>query len=206
VPTAGNHEYPDPRITPPENHRLTKLWPLHFNLPPNGPIGLNNTCYYFHYQTALFIVLNGNEKLDIQAQWLDHLLETTDPAWIIVSIHQPMYSTSKRRNVTRYQDIFVPIFDRHGVDLVLQGHDHAYSRTFPLKNHRKTKENEPGTVYLMTITGPKSYPVSARYTHLFAKTLTGRQCFQSIQIDSTRLLVKSFDRSGTVFDSFKIQH
>ena len=27
----------------------------------------------------------------------------------------------------------MPIFDKHHVDLVLQGHDHAYLRTYPLR-------------------------------------------------------------------------
>ena len=32
------------------------------------------------------------------------------------------------------QDLFVPILDKYRVDLVLQGHDHTYSRSARLKN------------------------------------------------------------------------
>jgi acid phosphatase type 7 len=47
VPVPGNHEYPDPRITPPGDRQITPLWRPHFTLPDNGPPGLEETVYYF---------------------------------------------------------------------------------------------------------------------------------------------------------------
>lgn len=205
APVAGNHEYPDPRIVPKEMRTLTPLWQAHFNLPPNGPKGLDQSCYFFTYQTLLFVVLNGNEKLETQARWLETVLEKNRLPWVIVSFHQPVYATSKRRDRTRYQEIFVPVLDKFGVDLVLTGHHHAYTRTFPLKNHEPVKETEKGTVYLMSVTGPKTYPVSPRYAHLFAKASHGRQLFQSIQVEQEKMTVQTFDLSGNVFDQVEIR-
>ena len=37
----------------------------------------------------------------------------------------------------RSRDAWVPVFDRHHVDLVLQGHDHAYLRTYPMRGGRR---------------------------------------------------------------------
>jgi acid phosphatase type 7 len=201
---AGNHEYPHPRQIKTGERKITKLWQPHFNLPQNGPKGLEQTCYHFEYQGVFFLVLNGNEKLEEQARWMERILRTNKLSWIIVAIHQPIYSTSKKRNVTIYQNLFAPIFDRFGVDLVLQGHDHAYSRTFPLKNHEKTKPGEKGTIYLMSITGPKSYPIDSRYAHLFAASTVDKQLFQSVRVEPKKIEVKAFDLSGKIFDTFEL--
>ncbi|MEA2061102.1 MAG: hypothetical protein U9P10_11475 [Thermodesulfobacteriota bacterium] len=79
VLTAGNHEYPDPRITPPEQHRITPFWHPQFTLSENGPIGLEETAYYFAWQGAFFVVLNGNEKLEEQG-CMDGILSVKKPA------------------------------------------------------------------------------------------------------------------------------
>jgi 3',5'-cyclic AMP phosphodiesterase CpdA len=57
--------------------------------------------------------------------------------WIIVILHKPLYS-SLTSHIQEYivRDKFQPIFDKYGVDLVLQGHNHFYDRTLPLQfNH-----------------------------------------------------------------------
>lgn len=200
LPVAGNHEYPDPRIVPKEKRFLTRLWQPQFHLPDNGPTGLEESCYWLEYQDVLMVVLNGNEKLTEQAAWLSSLLEKNRSRRKIVSMHQPVYSTSTRRNITVYQELFVPVFDRFGVDLVLQGHDHAYSRTYPLKNHKKAGPGEKGTVYIMSIAGPKAYEVDPRYSSLFAKTASGKQWFQEVKIKSNAIVVKTFDLAGNTED------
>ncbi|HJT83147.1 MAG TPA: metallophosphoesterase [Nitrososphaeraceae archaeon] len=54
--------------------------------------------------------------------------------WIIVMLHKPLYS-SLSSHIQEYivRDKFQPIFDKYGVDLVLQGHNHFYDRTLPLQ-------------------------------------------------------------------------
>jgi len=54
--------------------------------------------------------------------------------WIIVILHKPLYS-SLSSHIQEYvvRDKFQPIFDKYGVDLVLQGHNHFYDRTLPLQ-------------------------------------------------------------------------
>ena len=44
-----------------------------------------------------------------------------------------MYSPlSKQFEEYIIRDKYQPIFDKYGVDLVIQGHNHIYSRTLPL--------------------------------------------------------------------------
>jgi len=201
----GNHEYPDKRFVKGADYRLFHLWRPHFTLPANGPAGLEETVYTLDYQGTRLVMLNGNERLADQARWLERVLSQTPQNWTIAAIHQPVYSTGKRRNRKNLQQLFVPIFDRYEVDLVLQGHDHTYSRTVKLKNGARAAPDESGTVYVISVSGPKSYPVNPRYQALMAKTGTGRQLFQVIQVSPRRLQYEAFDAAGTLYDSFLLE-
>lgn len=201
----GNHEYPDKRFVKRPDYRLFHLWRPHFTLPGNGPAGLEETVYFIDYQGVRLVMLNGNERLEDQARWLDRVLADNPQIWTIAAIHQPVYSTGKWRDKTTYQRLFVPVFDRYAVDLVLQGHDHTYSRTFKLKNGTRTGTNEPGTIYVTSVSGPKSYPVNPRYHDLMEKTGTGRQLFQVIRVDAHHLKYESFDATGARYDAFALE-
>lgn len=193
VLVPGNHEYPDPRIIPRDERRITPLWRPHFTLPDNGPPGLEETAYSLTYQGVCLIILNGNEQIDTQAAWLETILSKNTAAWIIVAIHQPVYPISTRRHITRFQEAFVPIFDRFAVDLVLQGHDHGYARTVALKNHQPVTGKEKGTVYIISNSGPKFYPVSDRYDHIMARTGAREMLFHTIEVDHNTLRFTAFD-------------
>lgn len=205
VPVPGNHEYPDCRFIPPEECRMTPIWRQQFTLPENSLKGLEETVYSFTYQGALFIVLNGNEQIQQQAQWLETCLSKNKSTWIIVAVHQPMYSVSKKRDPKQFKQIFVPIFDRFSVDLVLQGHDHGYARTLPLKNNRPVIGNEKGTIYVISNAGPKFYTQSNRYDNLMEKTGAGKLLFQSIRVDKAILQFTAYDLSKKIFDTFDIR-
>ncbi|MCP4672343.1 MAG: phosphohydrolase, partial [Desulfobacula sp.] len=122
----------------------------------------------------------------------------------IIAIHQPVYSISKRRNNADFQELLVPVFDRFSVDLVLQGHDHGYSRTFPLKNNKPVSDKEKGTIYIISNAGPKFYPASSRYDHLMAKIGRRKLLFQSIRVDTDTLQYTSYNIMNKVFDTFTI--
>ncbi len=128
-----------PNVAIPGNHeqfkredgtrRLSHHWRTQFELPLNGPAGLEETCFTFVYHNTRFVALNSNEQLDVQAKWLDDLLEKDNSKWVICAFHHPIYSTAKDRDNPLLRATWKPIFDKHRVDLVLQGHDHSYGRT-----------------------------------------------------------------------------
>ena len=204
VLTPGNHEYPDPRVTPKDELHLTSLWRPQFTLPENGPKGLEETAFSFEYQGVCVVILNGNEQTSEQALWLETVLSKNQQMWTIVAVHQPVYSISERKNKTVFQDLFVPIFDKYGVDLVLQGHDHGYARTLSLKNHQPVSDKEKGTVYIISNSGPKFYPAGHRYDHLMAKTLSNSIWFQSIRVENNILKYTAYNMQREVVDAFEI--
>jgi hypothetical protein len=103
---------------------------------------------------------------------LDDLEKTSqnkDIDWIFVMMHKPMYSSiSKQLEEYIMRDKYQSIFDEYNVDIVLQGHNHIYTRTFPLSlnppniaqpivdkigNNKNTFTNPHGTIFLVVGTG-----------------------------------------------------
>ena len=56
------------------------------------------------------------------------VLADNDQRWTVVTFHHPVWSGAEGRNNPALREIWGPILEEHGVDLVLQGHDHTYGR------------------------------------------------------------------------------
>ena len=102
-----------------------------------------------------------------QIAWLTQDLaqasKTSD--WIVVNYHRPGYTSGSgdtHGGNSWVQDLWVPIFDDYHVDLVFNGHNHFYQRTFPIygglvpsnptvvDSDPSTYDNPDGTVYVIT--------------------------------------------------------
>ena len=107
--------------------------------------------YSFDYGDVRFIMLNtntlnANYKLcKDQYDWLVSQLESNDKKWIIVSMHHAMYAPHEWSSGNSFaydktkdglwvnlRDQLNGLFVEYGVDLVLQGHTHTYSYTYPM--------------------------------------------------------------------------
>ncbi len=126
--------------------------------------------------------------------------------WIFVIFHKPMYSSiSKQLEEYIMRDKYQQIFDKYNVDLVIQGHNHIYSRTLPLSfnsqqisepildqnidnsNNNGTFTQPNGIVYLVVGTGgdelyeitEKPYYVQNQYDKGFG--------FVDLKIDGKKL-------------------
>lgn len=206
IMAPGNHDYQSVRVSGrSERTKTLPLWRPQFTFPENGVAGLEETSYYVDYQGVRFVMLNSNEKLAEQAAWLDTLLSKNPNTWTIVSFHHPLYSTGRARDNRDTRNAFLPIFDKHHVDLVLQGHDHTYGRSHKLYQGRIVSVSEKGTVYIVSSCGPKFYPLNPLYRDLMAKMGEGLQLFQVITIDGSKLQCKTYTALGSIFDSFVLE-
>ena len=63
--------------------------------------------------------------------------------WIIVYSFRAFYSSNTTHpGLDELQDLYHPLFDKYGVDIVLQAHNHNYQRTYPL-NYNNTRTFTP---------------------------------------------------------------
>ncbi len=203
MPAVGNHEYLDKG---PQIYRGT------FDLPRNGPVGIDsNLVYAFEYSDAFIAVLDSNLGLydshlaKVQADWLDEALSRTRANWKFVTFHHPVHASHVSRENPQIGAAWGPIFDKHHVDMVLQGHDHAYLRTRPMRAGRPVASPGEGTVYVVSVSGEKFYEQNSReYT---AKGMTNLATYQTIDVtvNERRLTYRSFDRDGREVDSLVIE-
>lgn len=127
----------------------------HFLQPQNGIDSLKGTSFSFDYHDAHFVVLNSEYDYEAQAEWLESDLAATDRKWKIAVFHRGPYGSQYDTEIVRA--LWTPIFDRFDVDLVLNGHDHIYLRTFPMNGGSAVEPGE-GTVYVVGgSSGPKFY-------------------------------------------------
>jgi hypothetical protein len=76
-----------------------------------------------------------------QLGWLDQDLNRANQnrakvPFIVAFNHRGLYSTSQHAtdgDVLAARGALAPIFDKYGVDLVFNGHDHEYERSYPIK-------------------------------------------------------------------------
>ncbi|MCR5694354.1 MAG: metallophosphoesterase [Clostridia bacterium] len=92
--------------------------------------------YSYDYGFAHFVVLDSNDKGNAQIEWLKADLAATTAKWKIVMMHNGPYSTGDNSNNSSSNTLtekYAPVFSQYHVDLVLQAHDHTYSKTLPYK-------------------------------------------------------------------------
>ncbi|MDO5030060.1 MAG: metallophosphoesterase family protein [Corynebacterium sp.] len=154
-----------PMLTALGNHELmgdppAKNFQNHFTHPDNGPAALPDSTYFVDYQGVRFITLTSNNLfLGQQAKFLDEALSSNPNQWSVVMFHQPVYNATTKRITTTNLRYFGDILEKHNVDLVLNGHDHAYAR-----GHRTDNEvngENTGPVYMVSSSGSKFYEAEA---------------------------------------------
>lgn len=207
VATPGNHEYKlEPEVEGQARRSVvSKYWRPTFSFPENGPPGLEETVYWFDYQGVRFVMLNSNEQLETQVEWLKKTLQTNQNRWTIVAFHHPVYSSARGRDNEALRKLWKPVFDEYRVDLVLQGHDHSYARTglsVPENVGTGVNVKEGPTVYVVSVSGPKQYRVEER--PFFERAASGAQLYQIIHIDGDTLQYEARLADGKLYDAFQL--
>ena len=107
----------------------------------NAPAEAGQIVYSFDYGTVKFIILNlesARYSDDARAEQEAYLRQAVADAkengqWTIVGFHKSLYTGASHivdSDVVAARKFWSPIFSELDVDLVLQGHDHVYSRGF----------------------------------------------------------------------------
>lgn len=93
--------------------------------------------YSYDYGDAHFLCLDSNIYVDptdtaLQA-FIESDLAATDAAWKFVVYHHPAFNVGDDHYAEQHMRVLSPLFEKHGVDIVLHGHEHNYQRTSPLR-------------------------------------------------------------------------
>lgn len=167
VPAVGNHDADN-----------NSFW-QHFMLEKTNGHKTTGIYYSYDYGNVHFAVLDTNKTNDDdtsyiddeQLKWLDEDLgkaRENGAKWIIVNTHRGSYTVGEHASSDRYAGDdgmrlrLGGILEKHGVELVIQGHDHCPSVTKPIA---EGKASENGVIYINTgAAGSKSYEMGNNMT------------------------------------------
>lgn len=222
LPAPGNHDLHHAPGSSDAKSTLSvsPIWHMLFDLPDNGPDApeLKGQSYFMDYQGTRFVVLDvnvfANEAFDSQAKqrvwdaqviWLNKVLSNNPNHWTIVVQHQPLYAMAKGRDYQEMRAVLAPLYEKYGVDLVLQGHDHHYSRTHKIAQGRVVDPSAPGVIYTISVSGPKMYEVQEPNRKLMANVIEQTQCFQVIEVAPEALKYAAYSADGVIADGFELR-
>ena len=173
------------------NHDSSDLgYKYHFSIPNNDVTtpDLQTAAggdYWYMYKGVLFVVINSNaQSATKNPAHIDFVAKAVkanpNAKWRVVSYHHAIYSPAVHANdsdnVNR-RPSFTQGFSDLGINLVLQGHDHSYSRSYVLSNtgggadrqnpdeaqgQNNVFEGPGGVIYVTTnsASGSKYYPLT----------------------------------------------
>lgn len=217
----GNHEYSplrvgDSRRTGPSQGRDVALqWRSQFTLPLAEGLSesLHETVYHFDCRNVRVVVLNSNFGIEEQVAYLDRALRSSKADWNVVAFHHSVFAPAKNRDATPLRKALKPKLDRHSVDLVLQGHDHVYSRGHtPVRQLDDEAREAFQTLYVTSVSGPKMYTIPEgklegyrRHGFRPAVDAVRKQFFQVIRVDGGTLTYRAYTADAKLFDSATIR-
>jgi len=217
--SIGNHEY--------DSQPLLNLYMSRFNL--------TKQYYSFNYQNIHFLVMStelplvgiGSAEYNFVNKDLAKAASNPDINWIIVCYHKTSYSTPSRvPPFATFRDIYHPLFDKYHVDLVLQGHEHTYQRSYPLRynvnnssnpivvtdnnisannNNNNNFTNSQGRIFTIVGTaGARLFPLYGHAPYMATQYIGHGFLDITITNNGKTLSAKFYANDGSVKDQFTI--
>jgi 3',5'-cyclic AMP phosphodiesterase CpdA len=171
--SLGNHDRPE------------NVSYQHFNM--NG-----NRYYTYVRGNTRFLALDTTLLDKKQVEWIDAVLGGAREEWKIAYFHHPLYSNAARHGSSEDVRLLIePLFLKHGVNVVFQGHDHVYERLKPQK----------GIYYFVSGAAGQLRKGNMRPTEETASYFDQDQSFMLVEIAGASLHFQSISRTGKIVDS-----
>lgn len=213
--------------TVPGNHDNSGNYINHFNNPNHSP-DLGTTAaggnYYYTYGNTLFMMLNSNSTSTAEHKSFmqNAIAQNPDATWRIVVMHHSIYSSGPHSVTSAIQNrrsTLFPVMDELGIDVVLAGHDHAYTRTYQMIGNEPQKNqfissngdvlNPTGTLYITgnSASGSKYYSLNTSVQELYSavRSQVRVPTFSNVTVTENSFEITTY-RTDTmdVLDTYKI--
>lgn len=172
VPVLGNHE------------NNASVWYEAFGMPE---------WYSFDCGDAHFAVLDSNDwaarNFNVEAEWLKRDLEqnrerrTNNPEGpVFVSFHHPPYSSGTRHpgGWTDIRELWCPLLEESGVNMVFNGHVHSYQRYESNGVQYIIAATGGGLLYNLTEEKTEGYAASAVHELGYLRVTVDENCVTSV--------------------------
>jgi tartrate-resistant acid phosphatase type 5 len=160
-------------------------------------LGLPDLPYAKELPGVQLLFVDANRPDQAQADWLDARLREPGPRFRVVVFHQPAWSCSSHDSDEEVGRFWVPVFERHRVALILNGHDHNYQRFI----------SDAGVTYVVTGGGGKGLYRLDRCPEDTPRRVRGifRNHFTAVEVRARALTVTAVDAGGNVLDQAVIE-
>jgi 3',5'-cyclic AMP phosphodiesterase CpdA len=178
IPALGNHD-----VQSKEQDEIFK------------ELGRDSAWYVDQVGPVRVIVLDSNRVGNKeQLAWLRGVLGEKQPpgTWTIAAMHHPAYSAGDHGSTKSVQRLWVPLFEKADVPLVLAGHDHDYQRSKVLN----------GTTYIVSGGGAKLRPAGHKDFTAFSASVLH---YVDLLVYDDRLEGRAIGQDGDLIDSFTIK-
>lgn len=165
-----------------------------------------NHLWHFTYHNTDFVMLDSDRGIGFlwnQRQWLQQVLSASTSPHCIAMLHHPLYSVKRKNNNLEVRWMFDDLLREAAVDLVLQGHEHAYTHCTasdrPLTGHDCTYP----PLYVVSHCSPKNYRIHP--DHRFSPVLNDSRYYQVITVDDKAVTLKAYDANNDIMiDSVRV--
>ena len=203
APISGNHENYSLQWKPYRGDLYLNL----FDLPLNGPEGLQKQAYSYDYGDVHFSVIDTQQEelnewqpelIASQVSWLERDLAASDKKWksCWCTVICSAIRTADPMNWARH---FYQLFDRGNVDVVFSAHNHTYGRSAPFKNGNVASQ---GTIYISsgrsgdkTWAGSRSKPQEVAFDGVL-----DQPNYMKLTVNDGKLTVTSLKQDGKLID------
>ncbi len=193
-PCPGNHDYYETSCIP---YRA-----LH-SVPGETVQSQDQGRYYsFDWGNAHFVSLDTNDSLfeavhgsGDMLRWLEADLSASHKFWRIVMVHHSPYAEGAHSGEIEGKMIrehIGPILEKHAIPLVLNGHEHSYQRSIPIR----------GTTYITT--GGGGAPLHAVTPSPLTEKGVSEHHYLSVAIDGANLQLKALRADGSLLDTWEL--
>ncbi len=177
-----------------------------YSYPLNGPEGYKTENYSFDYGNAHFLIMGINAP-EIVEDWAYDDLQASDKTWKLGTYHFPIYPVMPEgQNDDGYPWLRKPIEDGR-LDILFEGHEHSFARTYPIKGDELFDKPSEGTVhYIAGNGGGNIYHSNAQkiWHCCFYPQEERVGLYAIVTIDGSRLTATAYMDDGRIVDEFTI--
>ncbi len=174
--------------------------------PDNGPEGYKGENYSFDYGNTHFLVMGINAP-QIVENWAYNDLQNSDKTWKLGGYHFPIYPVMPEgQNNDGYPWLRKPI-EEGRLDILFEGHEHSFARTFPTKGDELFDKPSEGTVhYIVGNGGGNIYHSNAQkiWHSCFYPQEIRMGSYTLVEIDGNVLAATAYLDDGRIIDVFTI--
>lgn len=170
-----------------------------------------NTYFSLRFSDDMVLFVLDSDHLTphdgAQAAWLDQeMAKYQSLKYKFAAYHVPLYPAHRpfdSPNCKAGRTFWGPLFDKYGLTVGLENHDHVFKRTKPLKDNQVV-ENGQGTIYV----GDGTFGVDPREVDPQPRWYNEKEGsiahFWVVDVKPDGLALKAIDESGATVDNFTL--